>query len=402
VTRHAALRVWDTGPALDEGTCQGTVVAGHVLEYDVAAGARTYTDPHARFPAGGSRHEMWEWAAWVSPQVTPGFPVTALIPSWNATTPPGSWLEVEARVSVDGSTMSRWYTLGRWAETEDDVHPTSVPGQDDDSARVATDVLEARKGVSWSTYQLRVALMRRPGSTAVPSVRLLAVVASNMPAEPPTPVSSPDSARGRELAVPAYSQQTHRGEYEYWDSRGESWCSPTATTMVLGTWARGPAPEDYAWVDPAYDDRFVDYAARRVFDHAYRGAGNWSFNTAYAARFGTRAFVTRLRDLAEAERFITAGVPLVATVSFKESELDGAGYSTEGHLLAIIGFDQAGNVICNDPASHEIPSNDEVRVVYDRAQFERLWLGAGGGVVYVIHPPEVPLPAPACPAQPNW
>ena len=32
-------------------------------------------------------------------------------------------------------------------------------------------------------------------------------------------------------------------------------------------------------------------------------------------------------------------------------------------------------MICNDPASHSIASNDEVRVVFDRAEFERVWLG---------------------------
>jgi hypothetical protein len=59
-------------------------------------------------------------------------------------------------------------------------------------------------------------------------------------------------------------------------------------------------------------------------------------------------------------------------------------------------------VICNDPASHVIPSNDEVRVVFDRGRFERAWLGSSGGVVYVVHTDAVPLPPPADPAEANW
>jgi hypothetical protein len=43
-----------------------------------------------------------------------------------------------------------------------------------------------------------------------------------------------------------------------------------------------------------------------------------------------------------------------------------------------------------------------VRHVYDRAQFEKAWLKATGGIVYVIHPSSVPLPPPAVPSQPNW
>ena len=159
---------------------------------------------------------------------------------------------------------------------------------------------------------------------------------------------------------------------------------------------------DYAWVDPAFPNRFVVQAARHVYDYAYKGAGNWSFNTAYAGRLGAEAFVTRLRSLAEAEAFIAAGVPLAATVSFTEESLSGAGYATDGHLLTIVGFTADGDVICNDPASHSVASNDEVRVVFDRAQFERVWLGSSGGVVYVVHTDDVPLPPHPDPAEPNW
>ncbi|HET9860795.1 MAG TPA: C39 family peptidase, partial [Nocardioidaceae bacterium] len=149
-----------------------------------------------------------------------------------------------------------------------------------------------------------------------------------------------------------------------------------------------------------HQDPWVDHAARYTYDYNYDGAGNWPFNTAYAARFGLESFVTRLRSLTEAEQFIKAGIPLVVSVSFKESKLDGAGYGTNGHLMTIVGFEADGDVIVNDPASHLIPSNDEVRVVYDREQLENAWIGHTGGISYVIHPESVALPA--APAQANW
>ena len=140
-------------------------------------------------------------------------------------------------------------------------------------------------------------------------------------------------------------------------------------------------------------------AARHVFDYAYKGAGNWSFNTAYAGRHGADAFVTRLRSLTEAEAFIAAGVPLAATVSFTRETLPCAGYATEGHLLTIIGFDEVGDVICNDPASHT-----------SRATTRSGWSSTGaassvpgsaraGGVVYVVHTDAVPLPAAGGPGR---
>jgi hypothetical protein len=173
--------------------------------------------------------------------------------------------------------------------------------------------------------------------------------------------------------------------------------------MVVGSWGTGPIPADYAYVlqrYPGHQDPQVDYAARHVFDYNYDGAGNWPFNAAYAGEFGLEGFVTRLRGLDEAEQFIKAGVPLVTSVSFKKSQLDGAGYGTAGHLMVIRGFTKDGDVIANDPASHLIPSDDQVRVVYDRQQFTDAWIGTTGGIVYVIHPESTPLPT--SPAEANW
>ena len=125
--------------------------------------------------------------------------------------------------------------------------------------------------------------------------------------------------------------------------------------MVVAYWQRGPSAADYAWVTgdhPGHTDPQVDYAARHTFDYAYDGAGNWPFNTAYAAPLaGGPSFVTRLRSLREAERFIAAGIPLVASISFGSGDLDGSPISgTNGHLLVIAGFTESGDVVVNDPA----------------------------------------------------
>jgi hypothetical protein len=171
--------------------------------------------------------------------------------------------------------------------------------------------------------------------------------------------------------------------------------------MVVEFWERGPSTDDLNWIEPRYADPSVDFAARSTYDAAYRGTGNWSFNAAYAGRFGLDAFVTQLRSLAEAERFIRAGIPLVASIASGPGELDGFLFSggTRGHLVVIVGFDAAGRPIVNDPAAW---TNASVRRVYDRAQFERVWLRGSGGTVYVIHPPEVGLPRLPADVAPNW
>ena len=392
MNRHVSFRAW-RGDELDAGTHVGTVAGTDGLTYAETAGCRHHADP-----AVDGCGRDYTWTSWLSPAVSPGHPFTALVPSWNARTPDGSWLEVEARTSEDGVHWSRWWVLGRWAETDAEIRPASVPGQDAADARVGVDELLAREGTAWSAFQLRVTLLRPTASTATPTVGLVGAVVCSGPV---TATGDPGgAAHGVELEVPAYSQQLHRGEYPQWNAGGEAWCSPTSVSMVLGTWGLGPAAEDYAWVESDCPDPFVDHAVRHSFDHAY-GAGNWSFNTAYAGLHGAEAFVTRLRSLAEAERFVAAGIPLVASVSFDAEELPAAGYATAGHLLVVVGFDASGDVICHDPASHERPSNDEVRVVYPRGAFETVWMRSGG-LVYVIHPPAVPLPPPALPTEPNW
>jgi hypothetical protein len=160
--------------------------------------------------------------------------------------------------------------------------------------------------------------------------------------------------------------------------------------MVVAYWdalnpSAGYAPSSTELSGIPYDDPQVDYTARYVFDYHYDGAGNWPFNAAYAAGRGLVADVTQLHDLREAEGYIRAGIPLVASIAFTSNKLGGADIkSTNGHLAVIVGFTAGGKqVIVNDPAS---PTNAGVRHVYDREQFERAWIPASGGIVYVIRP----------------
>lgn len=395
MNRRIRFESWSTADRFESGGHDGTAFGDGVLVLDSPRGTREYDDPHRDGPA-----ETYEQAAWTSPEVSPGFPFTELVSSWNACTPEGTWIEVALCVTTTDGVTTPWYVMGRWAETDRDIAPTSVPGQSDELAEVNVDRLTLSEAGAGSTYRLRVTLLRRVGSTATPAVSFLGCVASDVRAGEFPASPERNGAAGIVLDVPPYSQRLHVGEYPQWANGGESWCSPTSTSMVLGHWGLGPSQTDYAWVDTAAPDRFVPYAARHTFDHAYRAPGNWSFNAAYAARFGATAFVTRLRSLAEAELFIHAGIPLVVGVAFTRDQLKGAGYGTAGHLAVVVGFDEHGDVVCNDPASHHLPSNDEVRATFDREQFEQAWMRSSGGITYVIRPPGVPLPQ--SPAEPNW
>ncbi len=136
---------------------------------------------------------------------------------------------------------------------------------------------------------------------------------------------------------------------------------------------------------PDHPDPWVDHAARYTYDYNYNGAGNWPFNVAYAHTFGLEGAVTQLRSLAEAEQYIKAGIPLVASLSFGSGKLDGFPFkSTNGHLLTIVGFTASGDVVSNDPAAL---TDADVQRTYNRAQFEQAWMESTGGLVYLLYAP---------------
>ena len=398
-SQHIAFHRWDSTDELAHGVLDGTKVDHGRISMVRPVGTTDYADPF-----GDGTAVPYDYATWTSPVVQPGFDLDELVASWNAATPDGTWVQVEMRGTTDQDTTSKWYVMGRWASDDPAdggaIHRTSVPAQGDAVGYVSIDTFVARTGRSLSDWQLRVTLYCEHGSDASPTVRMVGAMASNISVPAHVPASPLGGAEGITLDVPTYSQEIHIGQYPQWDNGGEAWCSPTSTSMVVHYWGTGPTADDLSWVDPSYADPQVDHAARNVYDYNYDGAGNWPFNTAYAGRYGLDSFVTRLRSLTEAEQFIKAGIPLVVSVSFKKGELDGAGYGTNGHLMVIVGFDDQGNVIVNDPASHLIRSDDAVRTTYDREHFENTWIPHSGGIVYVIHPAGVPLPTRT--AEANW
>ncbi|MGW0433144.1 C39 family peptidase [Micromonospora sp. NPDC003197] len=392
VCPHIAYRGFRTAPEFGTGDFLGTRLRPDGVALSSAVDQLVHTDPHTG--ATGT----YDLATWTSPPVDPGFVATEVIPSWTGDTPGGCWLQIDVRGTTEAGTTTGWYTLARWAADDGTLRRTSVPDQTDAHGSVAADTLTMGTGYGLTSWQLRVTLLRPAGTPLTPVLRSVGAAASR-PAgtvDVATDGGSP-TARGRILDVPPFSQRTHMGHYPQWDGGGDSWCSPTSTSMVLAYWGVGPAPDDYAWVDPSDPRPLVDHAARQCFDYAYQGAGNWPFNTAYAGRYGLDAFVTRLRSLAEAEWFIAAGVPLVVSASYRRGDVPGLDYDTKGHLLVLVGFTATGDPVLNDPYS---PDDQAVRKPVNRARFEARWLTANGGLVYVIRPASVPLPP--APAQANW
>ncbi|MGW2089040.1 peptidase C39 family protein [Streptomyces sp. NPDC001880] len=391
---------WHTCTDWRAGSGAGTrAVAGRRpgLVIGHAEGCTDYTDPHTGTTAA------WEYATWTSPVHRSTVPATEVIASWNADTPAGTWIQIELQGRYSDGTSTPWYVMGRWAAGDGDVRRTSVDDQSDGKSSVWTDTFsvdDPASGLRLVSYQLRLTLHRTPGTRLTPTVRRLGAMASDVPDRFTVPASTPGLAR--ELRVPRYSQNIHAGQYPEYDNGGEAWCSPTSSQMIIEYWGRRPTAEDLAWVKPGLADPQVCHAARFTYDYQYEGCGNWPFNAAYAATYdGMSAAVTRLDSLTDLEALIRAGIPVITSQSFLKEELTGAGYGTSGHLMTVIGFTADGDVIANDPAS---PSNEAVRRVYKRREWENIWLrtkrydangkvrSGTGGVCYLYWPAK---PAPS-------
>jgi len=308
----------------------------------------------------------------LSPVTPTGFGFFQAIASWNASTPPGTWIETQIRARL-GDRLTKWYNLGVWAADYSTIERHSVNLQGDADGFVAVDTLVLTdKKVAGTAFQLKVRLFKDIDGTAIPSVRNMAVALSTTPEKPSSLTPGNPALWNRTLAVPECSQMVY-------PNGGEVWCSPTSTSMVLGYW--GDTGDCAARVHAAVDG---------VFDWVYDGHGNWPFNTAYAATHNLEGYVARFTSMAQAEPWIASGVPVVISYAWKKSDLTGAPIpSSGGHLAVLVGFDAAGNPVVNDPAA---ASDEAVQRTYLRAELESLWLEHSGGTVYLIYPPDHPVP----------
>jgi hypothetical protein len=350
--------------------------AGGILEFG-GTGVVPGTDPYAAGTYSGGNYyngDSFFVGEATSPEIPADFDYKEAIASWNATTPAGTWLEVQFRAQY-GTRWSKWYILGIWAADTGTIARHSVRSQGDSDGFVAVDTfVSSNKKETTNKFQLKLRLFSADG-VAAPSVQN-ASVAYSTEAPKAASVSAGNPANWNTLiTVPGCSQMVY-------PDGGEVWCSPTSTSMVLGRWGFMPG---------ACKPR-VRAAVDGVFDWIYDGHGNWPFNTAYAAAQGFEGYVARFTSLARAEEFVKAGVPVVMSIAWNKGDLTGADIdSTNGHLLVLVGFDGQGNPIVNDPAS---PADGApVQHTYRRSEFEPLWLQASGGTVYLIYPAGMTVPA---------
>jgi hypothetical protein len=125
--------------------------------------------------------------------------------------------------------------------------------------------------------------------------------------------------------------------------------------------------------------------ARRVYDKGAKIYGNWSFNVAAAGALGLEGTVVRWTDVADLEDEVAAGRPVVISHRYAKGAIAGAAIdATDGHLIVVAGFTEAGDFVVHDPAADTRVG--PVRRVYRRDQLAATWLRSGG-IAYRVREP---------------
>ena len=151
----------------------------------------------------------------LAPYYSPSGGFDSAIVSWNAVTPPGTWVELRLKALM-GSRWSREYVMGIWSSDTGTIRRHSVTGQSDADGQVDTDTLTLNSRAT--TFQLKAILYTT--SSATPNLTLAAVNTTRKGDNPAQ--TSSQAAWGKDIDVPERSQMVY-------PDGGEVWCSPTST-----------------------------------------------------------------------------------------------------------------------------------------------------------------------------
>ena len=309
--------------------------------------------------AGARRGEV----VLTSPQMAAQINWDELVASWNAETPDGTCLKVEAR-AIYPSGPTKYYVMGLWSANPARYPRESVLNQKDADGDVSTDTLRLDRPCD--RLQVRVTLTGDENQK--PKLKFIGLNLTDTSAAPRS-LPSNRAALDHVLPVPQRLQMAY--------TNGSVLCSPTTVSMIMTYWSqRLKRPEL---------DHDVPDIVKAIYDAKFKGTGNWPFNTAYAGSYrGIRGYATRLSDLSEVEDWIVTGVPVGLSVC--SDRLHHRGPGPNGHLIVCVGFTEDGDPVVNDPGSSQ-----NVRRVYPRKDLIYAW-AYSRNAVYLIYPEDHEIP----------
>ncbi len=287
----------------------------------------------------------------------------ALIPSWNADTPPGTSIELQVRVQANGE-WSRWFGFGHWSSFQ---YRSSPEPQQDALACVHSEWLRILpQAHSANAAQIRVHLHTQV-EKKTPTIFLMAlsVLADETPAEK-------ERARERVLALPSYSSLVRD------PSIAAQMGDVTSLTMLMNRWGTDLLPEE---------------VARGTYDTGTHSYSNLAFLSSVGGIYGFESYVG-FGGLDVLRKEIWQGHAVGAQVCYRKNVQDAqtdkpthtdsrpfypsAVQNSSGHLLVVRGFfekDGEEYVAVNDPLASGNPEvAQEIALPLFRQMYRGLFL----------------------------
>ncbi|MGE5560684.1 MAG: hypothetical protein ACM3XN_06480 [Chloroflexota bacterium] len=196
---------WSLPAELETGTFEHVkLVDGAVVLADAIEGAVPVTAFSGKYYAGSYTSPVKETASRFNWAVA----------SWEADTPPGTWIRVEVRATV-GDRQTDWYTMGVWASGSEMIKRQSVDRQGTADGKVSTDTLILGADANASALQYRVTLYTTDPAVT-PRVRAVSAVVCDLLGKN-RKLAADRSVWGTELPVPERSQM------DYLELGGSGW-----------------------------------------------------------------------------------------------------------------------------------------------------------------------------------
>ena len=243
-----------------------------------------------------------------------------MVACWNAAIYEGGAVEIWARAQVDGE-WTDWLSWGRFTPYET---RGSRKNKKCDGAYIDEDTFIVSGGYA-SALQMKAVLTRAAADDPSPALREMTMTLSGGDAKP-TYIESgaldelPDKAL---CTAPAICQEIRYG------SIADSICSPTTMTVMLDSRGEALLPEEVALV---------------CLDHGEDIFGSWSFTCAAGGLYGYECYCQYadenilMQELAKG-RVCGLSVKYAPKRGKGLPVLDGTCGSTNGHLIAIIGYE---------------------------------------------------------------
>ena len=281
----------------------------------------------------------------ISEEVDLGGSFKSMLASWNASSAGGT-VEVSVSVKLADGSYTGWYSWGVWSAIRGLSGSKSM---EDRHGEIDIDVLTLKEECA-GIVRFKIDIKQTgEGSPVVYNVTL----ACN---KKDSALKAPEETY-KKLDVP-YRRQGDVPEI------GGSICSATSLSMVL--LYHGEEGLDVA--DTAWGVR--DYGAEKF--------GNWAFNVAYAGELGYNAYIDYF-DIDAIKYAVSTDHPVICSIRVKAGQLSASGfpsYSTNGHLLCVVGFEEKNGqkwLLINDPA------HPEVKAILE-SDFENIYRG----VSYIV------------------